>query len=357
MRLSRILSLTILLLGLVTKAQAGCSTGALPFQLQNNTTADATQVMANFNQIVNGAQSNCAAAGANNDITSLGALSTPISPAQGGTLVFNGGSSSGTNALTIATTPAFTLTTGFRVSFFASATNTAATTVNVSSTGIKNLFRKTQLGSVTTAGGELLNGLPYQIIYDGTEFVLDTETIIIGEMKTFAGGTVPAGWLLADSSTYNQATYPGLFSVIGQTYGGSTGTFQVPDSRGRVMTGLDNYGSGAGAAGRLTNASTGCGTVFNSLGVTCANAGQSHTQIVAELATHTPTFTDPGHTHGLNNVLNPNSGGTLAGGNALITAVTVTSSATTGITMNPIGSSQPMPIVPNNLGMLMIIRY
>ena len=58
--------------------------GALPFNLQNGQTADATQVMANFNEIVNDTNSNAAAAGANSDITSLSGLTTPLSVTQGG---------------------------------------------------------------------------------------------------------------------------------------------------------------------------------------------------------------------------------------------------------------------------------
>lgn len=58
---------------------------ALPYNLTNGTTADATQVMANFNQIVSNTNSNAAHSGANSDITSLSALSTPLSVGQGGT--------------------------------------------------------------------------------------------------------------------------------------------------------------------------------------------------------------------------------------------------------------------------------
>lgn len=58
---------------------------ALPFTLTNGQTADATQVMANFNDIRDGVNSNAAKNGANSDITSLTAISTPLSKSQGGT--------------------------------------------------------------------------------------------------------------------------------------------------------------------------------------------------------------------------------------------------------------------------------
>lgn len=58
---------------------------ALPFTLTNGTTADATQVMANLNDIRDGVNSNAAHSGANSDITSLSGLTTPLSKSQGGT--------------------------------------------------------------------------------------------------------------------------------------------------------------------------------------------------------------------------------------------------------------------------------
>lgn len=58
---------------------------AVPFTLQNGTIADATQVMADFNSIKNDVNANAAHNGANNDITSLSGLTTPLSVAQGGT--------------------------------------------------------------------------------------------------------------------------------------------------------------------------------------------------------------------------------------------------------------------------------
>lgn len=59
--------------------------GALPSILTNGTTADATQVMADFNFIVSQVNANAAAAGANSNITSLTGLTTPVSASLGGT--------------------------------------------------------------------------------------------------------------------------------------------------------------------------------------------------------------------------------------------------------------------------------
>jgi len=51
-------------------------TTPLPFIFTNGTTADATQVNADLNQIVSGVNANAAAAGSNSDITSLSNLAT-----------------------------------------------------------------------------------------------------------------------------------------------------------------------------------------------------------------------------------------------------------------------------------------
>lgn len=146
---------------------------ALPNTLTNGTTADATQVMANFNQLVSNGNSNAAHNGANSDITSLSGLTTPLSGAQGGTLVFIGGTSTGTaNAQVVATTTpnSFTLTTGNVVAFLAGFTNTGATTLNTNSTGATNVFRRTSGGVVALVGGEIVFGNLYFCQFDGTQF-------------------------------------------------------------------------------------------------------------------------------------------------------------------------------------------
>lgn len=66
----------------------------------------------------------------------------------------------------------------------------------------------------------------------------------VGEIKPFAGSTIPTGWLLCDGNAVSRATYSELFTVIGTTYGtgdGST-TFNLPDLRNRFMVGAgDEY--------------------------------------------------------------------------------------------------------------------
>ena len=113
-----------------TQLLAGVPCTPLPFNLQNGQVADATQVMANYNFIIS-CLANAAAAGANSDITSLGGLTSPISPAQGGTSTFVASApSTGTanNQAVTATLPTYVQTPLTAVVFIAGFTNTGPMT-------------------------------------------------------------------------------------------------------------------------------------------------------------------------------------------------------------------------------------
>jgi len=171
MTMRRLLLSALLSLWTTASALAGV-TCVLPFNLQNNTTADATQVMANYNALVACLQS-AAAAGANSDITSIIGLTTPLSIAQGGSSSYIGGTSTGSaNAQVVATvTPnGFSLSAGKRVIFLAGFTNNAATQINIGGTGLTNVFKQSSGGPIAMTGGEIIAGQLYEIIYDGTQY-------------------------------------------------------------------------------------------------------------------------------------------------------------------------------------------
>ena len=60
-----------------------------------------------------------------------------------------------------------------------------------------------------------------------------------GMIISWAGPSLPTGWIFCDGTTYNQSgTYNALFSVIGTTYGSTApGTFQVPNLTPLTATG------------------------------------------------------------------------------------------------------------------------
>ena len=63
-------------------------------------------------------------------------------------------------------------------------------------------------------------------------------TAPIGTVLSFAGQTAPHGYLLANGASYKVADYPDLYAVIGNTYGGDTENFNVPDYRETVLVGV-----------------------------------------------------------------------------------------------------------------------
>lgn len=153
------------------QANVPCS---VPFNLLNGTTADATQVMANYNAIIT-CLGNAAIAGTNNDITALTALTTPISPSQGGSTIYIGATSTGSanaQAVAVLSPSGFSLVAGKSVVFLAGFTNTGATTLNAGGLGVQNLFVQNSAGKNALSGGELQSGNIYWAMFDGSEFIL-----------------------------------------------------------------------------------------------------------------------------------------------------------------------------------------
>ena len=102
-----------------------------------------------------------------------------------------------------------------------------------------------------------------------------------GAVIPFAGTSAPSGFLFCFGQTLNKSDYLALESVIGTTYGGSSGsTFKLPDLRGRVVAGKDDMGGSS--QNRLTSPING-----DNLGA--AGGEQSVSLSVAQL---------PAHSHG-----------------------------------------------------------
>jgi microcystin-dependent protein len=58
-----------------------------------------------------------------------------------------------------------------------------------------------------------------------------------GMMFPFGADAAPDGYLLCDGNAYSSTDYPELFAAIGYGFGGSAGSFNVPDLRNRVAIG------------------------------------------------------------------------------------------------------------------------
>jgi len=91
-----------------------------------------------------------------------------------------------------------------------------------------------------------------------------------GAILAFGGATAPTGWLLCNGAAISRVTYLNLFNAIGTAHGygdniAVTGTFNLPDYRGRFIRGRD------GAVTRDPNAAT--RTAANTGGNTGDNVG------------------------------------------------------------------------------------
>ena len=84
------------------------------------------------------------------------------------------------------------------------------------------------------------NGTIYLITDGEPEYTVINDSVPIGAIQSYAGAACPYGWLMCDGSAVSREAYPELFTVIGTRYGSGNGstTFNLPDLRGRVITGV-----------------------------------------------------------------------------------------------------------------------
>lgn len=65
----------------------------------------------------------------------------------------------------------------------------------------------------------------------------------IGVIQAFSGTTAPHGYLLCNGASYKVADYPDLYAVIGNTYGGDTENFNVPNLVDKFIEGSTTSGT------------------------------------------------------------------------------------------------------------------
>ena len=68
-------------------------------------------------------------------------------------------------------------------------------------------------------------------------------TAPLGTVLSFAGQTAPHGYLLCDGASYKVTDYPHLYAVIGNTYGGDTENFNVPNLVDKFIQGSTTSGT------------------------------------------------------------------------------------------------------------------
>ncbi len=113
-----------------------------------------------------------------------------------------------------------------------------------------------------------------------------------GTFFYFAGpkASIPAGYLYCDGTAVSRTTYALLFNVIGTGFGNGDNatTFNLPDTRGYFVRGMDD------GTGRDPNA------VTRSTATTGGNTGDNVGSVEGSTFTthtHIASVTDPGHQH------------------------------------------------------------
>jgi microcystin-dependent protein len=173
--------------------------------------------------------------------------------------------------------------------------------------------------------------------------------IPVGTMMAFAGGTIPDGWLACNGQAVARAQFSILFSVIGVTWGPGDGStsFNVPDSRGRVII---------GAGGSFVLAANG-GAMERVIGQT----NLPNVPFTVNDPGHTHAVTDPGHSHSARNVSSlvtagaVDAGGTTGNTGSATTGISIVS-ASTGITVSSGGSDTPLDTTPAYIAAYAIIK-
>ncbi|OSQ47448.1 phage tail protein [Thalassospira alkalitolerans] len=81
----------------------------------------------------------------------------------------------------------------------------------------------------------------------------------IGTVLTYAGATAPEGFMLCDGTELLASEHVDLFTLIGTVYGegAATGSFKLPDLRGRTAIGV---GQGVNLTDRVLGATDGAET-------------------------------------------------------------------------------------------------
>jgi microcystin-dependent protein len=151
-------------------------------------------------------------------------------------------------------------------------------------------------GTSTTAMASTAAGTAGQVLTSNGTSTPAWTTIGVaptGSIMIWAGSTAPAGWLLCDGTAVSTTTYAALYAVIGTTFGSGTGTFSVPNLKGKIPVGLDA-----------------AQTEFDTRGET--GGTKTHAISAAEMPAHThavdppstATTTDGSHTHSYNDYYN-----------------------------------------------------
>lgn len=197
-------------------------------------------------------------------------------------------------------------------------------------------------GSFATWGNKLNNDLA---LIDAQVYALQqsaaTGGTSVGMIIMYAGTTPPTGWLWCDGASYSTTTQHQLFTKLGYSFGGSGGTFNVPNLMGNTPVGYSSSDGGASwpmgyTGGEINHTLTYDELPAHAHGVSDPGHAHSvydpaHAHGVSQ-SPHAHGVSDPGHAHSVSGVVTATSGaGVGSGGPAGVYGSVNTSASGVGI--------------------------
>lgn len=150
--------------------------------------------------------------------------------------------SNDTYAVTLSPAPS-AYVAGMVVVFKANTKNTGACTLNVNSLGAKTIKKQLDLD---LADNDIRPGQVITVVYDGTNFQIQSDPTPVGSVHMWCASTVPNGYLECKGDIVSRTIYARLFDIIGTTFGAGDGstTFQLPNFSSRSPIGVGDAGAG-----------------------------------------------------------------------------------------------------------------
>ena len=127
-----------------------------------------------------------------------------------------------------------------------------------------------------------------------TDPVMVTSFVPVGAILQYSGNTSPSGWLLCQGQLLSISSYPSLFSVIGNVYGGDgVSTFALPDLQGRIPLGASNsYSLGSRGGSETHTLTISEMPAHNHTGTIDSVSDHTHTGTIDSVSGHTHNYQD-----------------------------------------------------------------
>lgn len=216
---------------------------------------------------------------------------TNIMIATDGTTIVKSGETSVTNFTTNALTVTGNVSAATLITSGNATLNSATVTGNVSvatlvASGTATINAATVTGNVGAATVVASGNITAASFIGNGSSLTGLSSLPSGVILPYGGTVAPSGFTLCFGQSISRTTFSDLFAVFGTTYGSASGTtFNLPDLRGRSISGQDDMGGSS--ANRLTGLSGGVN------GDTLGAAGGSESHLLTGAQSGVSAHTHP----------------------------------------------------------------